>query len=222
MLPILRLISVGGVSLAIIILLLALTPPEESRVRFARVKAPASGVLIDRDRHPEWRQFLIQAALRRADALDDLRDIPDTRIPVAPVIAEPLPPLILPPDESSSAEEPRETVADLPYAPHVGEFEDITGSIEPVTDGGSIPVGIGAASSAELDVTPVEEEPPVTTIPTLDRRHESRRPRARAPRQAKATAPPEAAVQLNFFEALLALFTIKPNAVSDVKQAAAN
>jgi len=222
MLPILRLISVGGVSLAIVIVLLALTPPEESRVRLARVKAPASGVLIDGDRHPEWRHFLIQAALRRADAIEKLRGIPDTRIPVAPVIVETLPPLELPPIESPPTETPRETVADLPQGPYVGDMEDITGAIETGTDDGSIPVGIGAASSAELDVTPVEETPPVTTIPRLDPRHESRRPRPRAPRQAKAAPQAETPVRLNFLEALMALFTIKPNTAGDVKQAASN
>ena len=213
MLPILRLISVGGVSLAIIVVLLALTPPEESRVRLARVKAPASGALIDRDRHPEWRHFLIQAALRRADALEKLRDIPDTRIPVTPVIVETLPPLDLPPVEKP----PRETIADLPQAPYVGDLDDITGAIETGTDDGSIPVGIGAASSAELDVTPTEEAPPVTTIPALERRHESRQPRSRAPRHAKAVAQPQAPVRLNLLEAQLALFTIKPDAAGDSK-----
>ena len=39
--------------------------------------APARGALVDRDRHPEVRQFLILAALKRASELSRLRDLPD-------------------------------------------------------------------------------------------------------------------------------------------------
>ena len=39
---------------------------------------PARGALSDRDRQAETRQFLIHAALKRADQLSRLRDLPDT------------------------------------------------------------------------------------------------------------------------------------------------
>jgi hypothetical protein len=58
MLPILRILAVGGVLLAILILVLALSPPDGSRSRMAATIAPARGALVDRDRHPEVRQFL--------------------------------------------------------------------------------------------------------------------------------------------------------------------
>ena len=78
MLPILRILPVGGVLLAILILVLALSPPDGSRSPMAAAIAPARGALVDRDRHPEVRQFLILAALKRADELNRLRELPDT------------------------------------------------------------------------------------------------------------------------------------------------
>ena len=40
--------------------------------------ATGRGVLADRDRQSEMRQYLIHAALKRADELNRLRDLPDT------------------------------------------------------------------------------------------------------------------------------------------------
>lgn len=84
MLPILRIVPVGGVLLAILILLLALTPPGAARRALPDVAFEARGPLIDRGEHPEWRQFLIRAALQRADELQRLRDLPDTPVVRAP------------------------------------------------------------------------------------------------------------------------------------------
>ena len=50
----------------------------DSRSPLSSAMAPARGALVDRDRHPEVRQFLILAALKRADELNRLRDLPDT------------------------------------------------------------------------------------------------------------------------------------------------
>ena len=58
-------------------LLLAAKPPGGSHPPLTRAMAPARGALIARDDHPEWRQLLIKAALRRADALNQLRALPD-------------------------------------------------------------------------------------------------------------------------------------------------
>ena len=80
MLPILRILPVGGVILAIVILLLALSPPDGSRSSMTAAIAPARGALVDRDRHPEVRQFLIHAALKRASELSRLRDLPDSPV----------------------------------------------------------------------------------------------------------------------------------------------
>lgn len=93
MLPILRLIPVGGVFLAIAILLLALNPPRASSPSARAALQPARGALLDRTEHPEWRQFLIQAALRRADEVERLRNLHDTvvrtEVPPTPVAAKP-------------------------------------------------------------------------------------------------------------------------------------
>ncbi|HET6247364.1 MAG TPA: hypothetical protein VFE47_06635 [Tepidisphaeraceae bacterium] len=76
MLPIFRLTSVGGVLLAILILVLALNPPDGPRLPL--LPAEMRGALLRRNEHPEWRQLLILAALQRADEIRRLRDLPDT------------------------------------------------------------------------------------------------------------------------------------------------
>src|SRR5690242_16447743 len=108
MLPILRILPVGGVLLAIFILFLALNPPDGPRSPLNTAMAPARGALVDVGHHPETRQFLIMAALKRADELHRLRDLPDTPTRTAP--AEPA--AIESAPAASAAEEPR--VAGLP------------------------------------------------------------------------------------------------------------
>jgi hypothetical protein len=81
MLPILRILPVGGVLLAILILVLALSPPDGTRAPLSSTIAPPRSALLDRERQAEVRQFLIHAALKRADELNRLRDLPDTPAP---------------------------------------------------------------------------------------------------------------------------------------------
>ncbi|MGH9806318.1 MAG: hypothetical protein ACRD9W_03505, partial [Terriglobia bacterium] len=57
---------------------LALNPLDGSRVRLRPNVTPVRGAMIERNEHPEWRQFLILAAIQRADELNRLRDLPDT------------------------------------------------------------------------------------------------------------------------------------------------
>jgi hypothetical protein len=134
MLPILRILPVGGVILAIVILVLALSPPDGSRSSLTAAIAPARGALVDRARHPEVRQFLILAALKRANELSRLRDLPDS-----PVRSEETP-------EAAK-------LAGLPGERTDAEPEE-TG---PPNDKPGIPIEIGEPSSAELPVTSQEE-----------------------------------------------------------------
>lgn len=137
MLPILRILPVGGVILAIVILLLALSPPDGSRSSMTAAIAPARGALVDRDRHPEVRQFLIHAALKRASELSRLRDLPDS-----PVRSE---------DPPEAAQ-----VAGLPSERTDAEPEDTAPANG--TPGVSIPIEIGEPSSAELPGPSQQEE----------------------------------------------------------------
>src|SRR5512139_2589270 len=90
MLPIFRIISVGGVSLAISILALALFPPGGTHLLLGRHDKVARGAMMEPGQHPEWRQFMIQAALRRADELERLRSLRSdpVRVPEAAVPAD--------------------------------------------------------------------------------------------------------------------------------------
>ena len=89
MLPILRIIPVGGVCIAVLIVVLALSPPREPRQGVAPEVAWMRGPLLDRHDHPEWPQWLVQAAYRRAGEVLKLRDLPDAPTRAAPM---PLPP----------------------------------------------------------------------------------------------------------------------------------
>lgn len=153
MLPILRTISVGGVFLAITILGLALIPPGRSHLQFAADDQPARGALIDRSAHPEWRQFLIQAALKRADEIDRLRDLPDGRADMGN-------------GATTATAKAADKLAGLPVALDEADVEEQTGAIN-VAPSATIPIDIGATSSSELPVAPVEEMPPVVRSPVV-------------------------------------------------------
>jgi hypothetical protein len=142
MLPFLRILPVGGVLLAILILVLALSPPDGSRSPMAATIAPARGALVDRDRHPEVRQFLILAALKRADELNRLRELPDT------------------PARSDDA---RSKGAGLSNDRSDTDPEE-TGAINEMPSV-SIPVEIGEPSLFELPVTAQEESAPAVRKP---------------------------------------------------------
>jgi len=86
MLPLLRVLPLGSVFLSALIFLLAATPPR--RPALPDALGPARGPLIDADEHPEWRQFYVQAAFKRADEIEHLRDLPSTPTRM-PVVAQP-------------------------------------------------------------------------------------------------------------------------------------
>ena len=77
MLPILRIIPVGGVLLAIMILVLSLSPKSGLNPGLAPTAMLARGALMQINEHPEWRQFLLLAATRRADEINRLRELQD-------------------------------------------------------------------------------------------------------------------------------------------------
>ncbi|HET7848411.1 MAG TPA: hypothetical protein VFL51_05045 [Pseudolabrys sp.] len=110
MLPIFRMIPVGGVFIAMIALVQALTLPGPTRTRLIRVEAPASGPLIEREQHPEWRQFLILAAIHRAQEILALRSLPDTPALTAATVERAAAP-------ANAAPEPK--VASAPAVPAV-------------------------------------------------------------------------------------------------------
>lgn len=179
MLPIFRILPVGGVLLAIFILVLALSPPDGSRAPLNSAMAPARGALVDRNRHPEVRQFLMLAALKRADELNRLRELPDTPTRTEPAPTEPAR-TEAPPEEAKIATLP----ADQNEAdPDVGTAATESPSV-------SIPVEIGEPSSTELPVTrqekaslvetpePTKTPEPAKTAREIRRRaHHQRHPR---------------------------------------------
>ncbi len=185
MLPMLRILPVGGVLLATILLVLALNPPDGSHTSLAPVAATTRGALIALGEHPEWRQFLMQAAIRRADELNRLRELPDTPPPAE--AAPPAPKVAGLPAERSDADP---------------EADDQTGSIAqppPAT----IPIDIGETSSTELPVAAPEEQPPVTRMPQrMKSRNESRLKGARHGRRARALAKPKPPVPFDLFKAM--------------------
>lgn len=183
MLPILRAIPVGGVLLAIVILVLALSPPGASHSQLAPNMVQARGALIERGDHPEWRQFLILAATRRADELNRLRELPDTPVRTG-----------------SGQDVPK--VAGLPADRSAADPDDVTGSIvEP--PGATLPVEIGEPSSTELPVTTQEEKPPVIRTPErVKPPRESRKTGVQRARRVKPPAKPDP-TQFNLFDPLL-------------------
>jgi hypothetical protein len=183
MLPILRILPVGGVLLAIMILVLALSPPGGLHPVLPPTNLPARGALMLMSEHPEWRQFLILAATRRADELSRLRDLPDS-----------------PARTGSPKNAPR--VAGLPAERAAAEPDDETGSITGMP-GMTIPIEIGETSSTELPVTAPEEKPPVIRTPERVKAPEESRKKkgVRQTRHAKspslAAAKPESAAQFS-------------------------
>ncbi|MFN3657320.1 MAG: hypothetical protein ACK4UO_08720 [Pseudolabrys sp.] len=172
--------------------------------------ASARGPLIDRNEHPEWRQFLMQAALRRADELTRLREL-ETQARIAPVVPETPeePPLdTTPPAVKDGLQE---QVAGVPVlrTDTDPEPDEITGSTGALPAAATIPIDIGATSSAELPVTaPEEEAPPVLRMPERAKpAHESRSKPVRKIRRVKKKPAPQQETQLpTIFTLLEALF----------------
>jgi hypothetical protein len=184
-LPIFRTMFVGGV-LAILALLAGFVAPAPSSL--ARPAAPARGPLIEAGQHPEWKQFLVQAAYQRADEVARLRDLPDSAA-------------LKPPNETPSPAIPVQ-VADLP-PPHIEVApEDVTGSIDD-TSAGVMPMEIGETSATELPISDQDLQTPIQQPETLKRNESQRKAVAPARRQAKVRKPPAPAKpEPDFFTSL--------------------
>jgi hypothetical protein len=176
MLPILRVLPVGGVLLAILILVLALTPPDGSRGPLSSPGVPARGALSDRDRQAETRQFLIHAALKRADQLSRLRDLPDT---------------------PAHSEEPQPEVAGLPAERSDADPEE-SGSINE-TLANTIPIEIGGPS-IEVPIPSPQDTPLTVRRPEQSKAQRDTRRRVERPRRTTVTGTQSR--PLNFFEIL--------------------
>jgi hypothetical protein len=141
---------------------------EPARPHLGHVVAPARGPLIEAGEHPEWKQFLVQAAFRRADELERLRDLPASPMVIEAVIE---PAVMKAEDIETSpapekADEPAPPVAALAPERDPDVMEDITASIDEKPSG-MMPVEIGASSSAELPLTEQEMLPQVRQPETL-------------------------------------------------------
>jgi hypothetical protein len=164
---------------ATLALLAGFAAREPARPHLARVELAARGPLIAADDHPEWKQFLIQAAYRRAGEIDRLRELPVTPMIVAP---EPEPEPAVAPDEKTAALPKLETPADA-------ISEDITGAInEPPA--GAIPVEIGEASSTELPLSEREAIPTMQSPESLKLPNDSQHKPAVKPRAKARIKPP--------------------------------
>jgi hypothetical protein len=146
MLPNLRMVPVGGVLIAIIILTLNLTFSRavDSRATLAPIQAPARGALISGSEHPEWRQFVILAAFTRADELGRLRELPAATTP--------------------NANNAAEKIAALPDTQDSVDADDVTGTVAD-NPRATLPVDIGEGSSTELPIVDRPERPPVIRVP---------------------------------------------------------
>ena len=174
MLPILRVLPVGGVLLAILILVLALTPPDGSRGPLSSPGVPARGVLSDRDRQAETRQFLIHAALKRADQLSRLRDLPDTR---------------------AHSEEPKPELAGLPAERSDADPEESSSINDPPAN--TIPIGV---PSIEVPIPSPQDTPLTLKPPEQSKAQQETRRRAQRPRRTSVSGTQPR--PLNFFEIL--------------------
>jgi hypothetical protein len=192
MLPILRIIPVGGVLLAIMILVLSLSPPSGLNPGLTPTVRLARGVLMQLGEHPEWRQFLLLAATRRADELNRLGELPD--MPVRG-------------DRTKDAGK----IAGLPVDRSAADPDDETGSINEMP-GMTIPIEIGEPSSTELPVIPLGDKPPIIRTPErVKLPSESRRKGVHYSRRAKSLAKTVPAPQFNGFDPLFVVPQTKPN-----------
>lgn len=204
MLPILRILPVGGVILAIAIFFMALSPRHGPQPRLGAPAAGVHGPLADRVDHPEWRQFMMLAALRRAEELARLRDLPDAPVKVEPppeaappaapasTIEAIAPPEAAPPPEAGRAPEPapEPKIAALPTTEEETKPDAAVAPAPMPEETATMTVEIGEASSTELPVQPREAVAAVNAAPPLPPAPVAHEPAVEPVRQAKAAVEP--------------------------------
>ena len=212
MLPLLRVLPVGSLLLTALIFMLASTPPR-TRV-LPHALGPASGPLIDAAEHPEWRQFYLQAAFKRAGELEHLSELPNTptRMPVvtapepANIAAEPqtaaevvvaIAPRAQPNTEVATPvppamadDTPPQQIAGLPAERVDAAPEDITGALDSPVVTATIPMEIGETSSTELPIVLPPERPSPLPPPRPKAGSRAKTPKvARPAKQRRQSAP---------------------------------
>jgi hypothetical protein len=201
-LPLFRTILLGGV-LVMLALLAGFGAPRPA-TSSARLTPPARGPLINAAEHPEWKQFLIQAAYQRSDAIERLKDLPDTPTIVPAPVTE-TPPAAADP-QPFAAEQPArmQQIAALSSGLDDTLPADPTGSVEASpTD---LPIDIGEASATELPITIQDLPIPIERPQSLKRLNETQhivKPAKR--RHAKVQRPTQTqqpAQQPDFFNSL--------------------
>lgn len=139
MLPLLRVTLLGCVLIATLSLAAGFFVVSGTQPTFGRFDAPARGALLAQEHHPEWKQFLMQAALRRADELERLRALPDR--PDAPLDIK---------REPAATREIQRSARLPAFGTDARSDDDATGSIGGPALDDFIPIDIGEASSTEL------------------------------------------------------------------------
>jgi hypothetical protein len=204
-LPLFRTFLVGGVLVMLALLAGFATPGPATSTRAI---APARGPLIDATEHPEWKQFLVQAAYRRSDEIERLNALPDTPA-VVPALAVEAPSPFEKPPEPPALEQAPPTQEAQQLAALSPDFDDNlpadpTGSIE--ASPSDLPIDIGEASATELPITIQDLPIPIERPQTLKRLNETNRAikpaKRRQARTKQPLAQPPAAQPPDFFSSL--------------------
>ena len=194
MLPLFRIIPVGGVLLAIMIVVLAHEPPGGSRTPLSPTEMPARGALMRMNEHPEWRQFLILAAIRRTDELGRLRELPDTPVRDAGKVTE--------------------KIAGLPTGSVDSDPKDETATIDEMPSV-TFPLDIGETSSTELTVITPEVKSPVLKSPERKAPNASRKKTPQRARQTKTPAKTQRAAAPDLLETIFGGQRASPPAIQN-------